>query len=162
MQTIASNPAETLSEELGVGRTLLQLLKNEQELLINADVDGLDQAIEEKGKLVAKMTELALRRHRNLAAAGFEAGEAGMQTWFKSQKANQPSVRQMQQSWDGLIEVARQAKELNRTNGMLIGQHMARTHGALNVLQGVPEGGNLYGPDGQATGSVGGRRLVVG
>jgi flagella synthesis protein FlgN len=157
MHTHAANPADTLAEELGAGRALLQLLQSEQELLINADVDGLNKAIEEKGKLVAKMGELAQRRHRSLGAAGFEASEVGMQTWLKGQKS-----KQAQQSWTSLIELAQLAKELNRTNGMLIGQHMARTQGALNVLQGPPEGGNLYGPDGQAKGAGGGRRLVVG
>ena len=158
MHTPAANPTDTLAEELGAGRALLQLLKSEQELLVNADVDGLSKATEEKGKLVMKMGELAQRRHRCLAAAGFDASEAGMQTWLKRQK----STQQAQQSWTSLIELAQLAKELNRTNGMLINQHMARTQTALNVLQGPPEGGNLYGPDGQAKGSGGGRRLVVG
>jgi flagella synthesis protein FlgN len=165
MHTSASNPAETLSEELGAGRALLQLLKNEQELLVSADVDGLNKAIEEKGRLVARMGELAKRRHRSLAGAGFEASEAGMQIWLKSQKSARHAghkAHPAQQSWTSLIELAQLARELNRTNGMLINQHMARTQTALNVLQGPPEGGNLYGPNGQATGPGGGRRLVVG
>lgn len=157
MHSSASNPADTLGEELGAGRALLQLLKDEQELLVNADVDGLNKAIEEKGKLVAKMGELARARHRSLAAAGYEASEAGMQNWLKGQKS-----QQIHQNWTSLIELAQLARELNRTNGMLIGQHMARTQTALNVLQGAPEGGGMYGPQGQATGAGGGRRLGVG
>lgn len=158
MHAPAISPATTLVEELGAGRALLQLLKTEQDLLVNADVEGLNRAMSEKSQLVTKMSELALRRHRTLAAAGFEASEAGMQSWLKGQK----TAQQAHQSWTSLIELAQLAKELNRTNGMLINQHMSRTQSALNVLQGAPEGGALYGPNGQATGPASGRRLVVG
>lgn len=160
MHASTPNPADTLGDELAAGRTLLELLKSEQELLINADVDSLNRAIEEKGKLIARMAECAQRRHRSLAASGFEASETGMQNWLKGQKSVQAQT--IQQSWTSLIELAQLAKELNRTNGMLIGQHMTRAQTALKVLQGAPEGGALYGPNGQATGSGSGRRLVVG
>lgn len=158
MHTSASSPAATLAEELNIGNTLLQLLKTEQALLIDADVEGLSKATEEKARLVAKMNELAQRRHRSLEVAGFEASEAGMQAWIKCNKPGQ----QVQQDWASLIELARSAKELNRINGMLIGQHMARAQNALNVLRGEQRGEQLYGPDGQATGTGGGRRLVIG
>lgn len=158
MHTPATNPAETLAEELDAGHALLQVLQNEQELLINADVEGLSKATEEKARLVTRMNELALRRHRSLGTAGFEASETGMQAWLKNGK----SAQQVEQDWTKLIELARSARELNRTNGLLIGQHMARTQHTLNVLQGVQQSEQLYGPDGQATGAGSGRRLVVG
>ncbi|HVL75904.1 MAG TPA: flagellar protein FlgN [Noviherbaspirillum sp.] len=158
MQAFASTPAQTLSEELAAARALLKLLNDEQELLVQADVDGLNRALEEKGSLVAKMGELAMRRYRHLTDAGFDGSEAGMQSWLNSRKP----AGTAQQDWAALLELARQGKELNRTNGMLIGQHMARTQSALNVLQGAPEGGQMYGPNGQATTAAGGRRLVVG
>ncbi|HEY4540812.1 MAG TPA: flagellar protein FlgN [Noviherbaspirillum sp.] len=161
MQDIASNPAATLAEELAAGRSLLQLLKDEQELLIKADVDGLNKATEEKSRLVGTMGELALRRHRSLAAAGHPASESGMQDWLNSLK-DPKAGQQIRQTWSTLIELGSLAKELNRTNGMLIGQHMARTQNALYVLQGGQQGEQLYGPNGQATGPGGGRTLVVG
>ena len=158
MPTCAPLPADTLGDELAAGRALLQLLKDEQDLLVSADVDRLAVAIEEKGKLVARMTELALRRYGQLTAAGFDGSESGMQAWLQQRK---PAAR-IAQDWAALVETAQLAKELNRSNGMLIGQHMARTQSALNVLQGAPEGGQMYGPNGQATGAAGGRKLVVG
>lgn len=156
MQTSGSSPAASLGEEINAGNTLLQLLKQEQEHLINADLEGLTSTTEEKAKQVARMTELALLRHRTLAAAGFEASEAGMQNWIGNAGAAAGK------HWNELLDIARQAKELNRTNGLLIGQHMARNQNALNVLQGAPQGGSLYGPDGQATSPSTSRKLVVG
>lgn len=156
MHTPGNGPATSLGEEIGAGKALLQLLKQEQEHLIKADLDGVTTVAEEKAKTVARMTELALQRHRSLAAAGFEASEAGMQNWIG--KAGAPAGK----SWNELLDIAREAKELNRTNGLLIGQHMARNQNALNVLQGTPQGASLYGPDGQATSKSTSRTLVVG
>jgi flagellar biosynthesis protein FlgN len=156
MQSSDKNPAGSLGEELKAGNTLLLLLKQEQEFLINADVDGLTKLTEEKTKTVALMTTLAQGRHRMLGNAGFEASEAGMQTWLKTVA---PATAN---AWKELLGLAQQAKEINRTNGLLIGQHMARNQSALNVLQGSPQSGNLYGPNGQATGQSGRRSLVVG
>lgn len=156
MHTPGNGPATSLGEEIGAGKALLQLLKQEQEHLIKADLDGVTVVAEEKAKTVARMTELALQRHRSLAAAGFEASEAGMQNWIR--KADAAAGK----SWNELLDIAREAKELNRTNGLLIGQHMARNQNALNVLQGTPQGASLYGPDGQATSKSTSRTLVVG
>jgi flagella synthesis protein FlgN len=62
-----------------------------------------------------------------------------------------------------LLEIAAQAKELNRVNGLLLGQHMARNQQALNILQGNNQpAGTIYGPNGQPTSAASTRRLVVG
>lgn len=156
MQKSASTPSDSLGEEFSAGQALLQLLKTEQELLIQADVDGLARLTEDKAKTVARMSELALLRHRSLAAAGFDASEAGMQNWVKGKAAA------AEKSWNDLLELGRQAKEQNRVNGMLIAQHLARTQNALKILQGTPQGGNLYGPNGQSTSQSNRRTLVVG
>lgn len=157
MQNFENSPADSLGEEFSAGQTLLQLLQQEQGLLINADIDGLTKVTEEKSKAIARMTELAQRRHRLLAAAGFEASESGMETWMKT-----PAASKASKSWNALLDLARQAKELNRVNGMLIGQHMARNQNALNVLQGTPQSGNMYGPNGQAAPKATSRKLVIG
>jgi flagella synthesis protein FlgN len=156
MQTSGSNPAASLGEEINAGKILLELLQREQEHLIHADLEALTAVTAEKEKAVARMTELALQRHRTLLAAGFEASENGMQHWIG--KADAAAAK----SWNELLEIARQAKEANRVNGMLISQHMARNQNALNVLQGNPQGGNMYGPDGQTTSQPTSRTLVVG
>lgn len=156
MQNSGKNPAINLGEEIKEGNALLQLLKEEQAVLINADVEALARLAEEKNKVVVRMTELAQRRHRSLTVAGMDASEAGMKTWLKT--APPAAV----QAWNALLELAKEVKELNRVNGLLIGKHMARAQTALNVLQGNPQGGNMYGPNGQSTGQAASRKLVVG
>lgn len=158
MRNPGSSPAHSLGKELDAGKALLTLLQQEQQHLVNADLDGLTRVTEEKTKAVARMTELAQGRHRALAAQGFEASEAGMRDWL-----NTPAVAAASgKSWTALLDLAREAKELNRLNGLLLNQHMARNQGAINVLQGTPAGGGMYGPNGQSTSRASSRKLVVG
>lgn len=157
MQRPGNNPAHTFADELDTGNALLLLLKQEQECLINADVDALTGIAQEKAQAVARMNEFAHRRHLALGAAGFEASETGMQAWLKTSAATDSG-----KTWNDLLELARQAKELNRTNGMLIGQHMARAQKALTVLQGNPKDDSMYGPNGQSASQTSSRKLVVG
>jgi flagella synthesis protein FlgN len=153
-----TSPAHSLDEEQQAANSLLQLLTREQSCLVESDVDGLSRLTEEKAHAALRMTEMAKQRHRKLAEAGYDASETGMQAWLDTPAATAADS----EAWNGLITLAKSAKEMNRVNGMLIAQHMARNQSALNVLQGNAQGGSIYGPNGQATTKIGSRRLVTG
>jgi flagella synthesis protein FlgN len=154
----ASAFADTLNEELAAALGLLELLRKEQQYLVGAEIGALEGITSEKAAAVARMTELAQRRHRALKAAGHAGDESGMQAWIAAGKAT-PQARE---AWEQLIGTTRSAKEFNRLNGMLINQHLARNQNALRALQGAPQTGNLYGPNGQTSLAKGRRNLVIG
>lgn len=158
MQTTGKNPAATLNDEIAVARNLVNVLKREQTVLIAADTEALPALTEEKAKLVAQIAVLANTRYQALAAAGFPDEEAGMKAWVASPSASADADK----CWNELLEAAREAKELNRVNGMLIGKHLARNQATLNVLQGNRQATSLYGPNGQPTSALGSRGLVIG
>ncbi len=158
MEAFGTSPAGSLIEEHKAATQLLLLLQQEQTHLVDANIEGLSALTEEKSKIVARMTELAKWRHRTLGAAGFEATESGMQAWLASSSEHAAAGK----TWTELLAVARSAKELNRTNGLLINRHMTRNQNALNILQGTPQGSNFYGPDGQASSRSTSRGLVIG
>lgn len=158
MHASGTSPARELDGEHRAVNSLLQLLKQEQAALVDADVERLAGLTEEKSKLASQMAQLAKQRHGLLAAAGFEATETGMQAWLNSAHASATDKR----AWSDLLAVVKAANELNRLNGLLIGQHMARNQTALNILQGDTENSGIYGPNGQSATKIGSRRLVVG
>jgi flagella synthesis protein FlgN len=158
MQALGNGPAANLGAELEAANALLQLLKKEQAYLVEADVDGMAALTEEKNRLVMRMSELALQRHRSLGLSGFAGGEDGMRDWLKTSAANADTHR----TWNELLQVAAQSKDLNRINGLLIGQHMARNQGALTILTGGRQGDGMYGPNGQTAARVQNRGFVVG
>jgi len=157
MNQTGNSPARTLHEENRMAHELLDLLKKEQAQLIAADIDALTNLTEEKSRLVARMSELAANRHQVLAVSGYAGTEAGMQAWLESR---QPGAAH--QSWQELLQLAKAAKEINRSNGLLIGKHLARNQSALNILTGGPQGQALYGPDGQSAVRTAVRGLAVG
>ena len=158
MSSSSPNPAAQLAQEIAAADHLVGLLKKEQEHLIKADIEGLTVLTEEKTKAVSAMSELAMARHRSLAANGLNATEEGMQQWIKGMAPAAPASR----AWSQLLELMRGAKELNRTNGILINTHLSRNQAALGVFQQNTQGNALYGPDGQASAKSTGRGLVVG
>jgi flagella synthesis protein FlgN len=157
MDSFGTNPAGSLNEEHKAARSLLQLLQQEQDRLVAAKIDGLPELTEEKAKLVARLAELATMRHNALASAGFEPKESGMKAWLEKAASNT-----IKKSWSDLLSLVRHAKEMNRTNGMLINKHIVRNQLAINVLKGTPQDGNFYGPDGQARAYTSKRGLVIG
>jgi flagella synthesis protein FlgN len=69
---------------------------------------------------------------------------------------------ELRAQWNSLLDLTREAKELNRVNGMLVNKQLAHTQGMLNELRPAAAGAGVYGPGGQALGSGPSRRFVVG
>jgi flagella synthesis protein FlgN len=149
------SPASSLAQELEAARELLDCLQQEQAHLIQADIAALAVCAERKNVLVGRMTALAEARLASLASAGHPATEAGMLAWMAGQ---QDAVRN---DWRALLTLAASGKELNRTNGLLIHQHMNRNQSGLQALRG---GGQpaVYGRDGQQNVRTSGRSFVAG
>ncbi|USX22191.1 flagellar protein FlgN [Oxalobacteraceae bacterium OTU3REALA1] len=132
-------PLNNLREEEQIMATLLELLKQEQQLLVTAEIDGLPAVTAKKTALIAQMTLLSAQRHRALGKAGFPAQESGMEAWITAS-----ADEHIAQSWKLLLEHTREAKELNRINGMLINKQMGHTQGALQALQPLSSGANNF------------------
>lgn len=154
-----ASPSTILREEQKLMSSLLELMKQEQQQLIGADTDGLTALTPAKSQLIAQAAAMAAQRHQALGAAGFAAGEAGMEAWLASGAEAGASAL-----WQDLLELTRSAKELNRVNGMLINKHLSNNQTILNAMR-TPAGGaesGIYGPSGQTTGGGASRRYIVG
>jgi flagella synthesis protein FlgN len=154
-------PSTTLQDEQQLMSYMLTLLKKEQASLVDAHADGVAEVTQHKSDVVSQLAALARLRHGALAGAGFEAGENGMEPWLES-----GADATARASWDQLLELAREAKELNRVNGMLVARQLAHNQTVLNAMRtpastGSPESG-MYGPGGQTAGFGPSRRFVVG
>lgn len=153
----STSPTTTLRDEQQLTAALLKLMKHEQQLLVSADTEGLAASTQQKSQLIAQLAELSSQRHRALGSAGFAAQEAGMEPWLA--RGDDPSARAL---WQDLLSAAREAKELNRVNGMLINKQMIHNQAAINALRTPAQGAGIYGPSGHTTTSGPSRRLIVG
>jgi flagella synthesis protein FlgN len=151
----AASPKHSLQAELDKITELLEVLKQEQQDLVAADIDHLTSLTPHKSALVNEMAALATARHRALADAGYPAMELGMESWLQAQHDDAANML-----WQRLLDQTREAKELNRLNGVLINKHLGNTQGALQALR--PQQTTVYGPSGLATGSATRRGFIAG
>ena len=153
-----ASPGATLRDEQQVIGSIVELMKTEQQFLISADADGLSTITPNKLQLAQRAATLSRVRHKALAAAGFPAAEAGMEPWLAVGGNDEH-----RQEWNRLLELTREAKELNRVNGMLVNRQLGQTQAALSELHGAGgNGAGVYGPGGQAVAAGPSRRFVVG
>lgn len=143
----AVTPMSSLRAEQRTITALLDVLKQEQQHLVAADIEGLTALTQKKSSLVNDMAVLASQRHNALGAAGYKAEEAGMDAWLAASGDSAAAPL-----WAEVLELTREAKELNRLNGTLISKHLSHTQGALQALRPQAQG-NFYGPSGHATSS---------
>ena len=154
-----TSPIDTVPQEQQHVSALIALMKQEQQLLVAADADGLAELTPRKNALLQALADLSAQRHAALAAAGCEGAETGMEPWL-AVGGNAEARTQ----WEALLTLAREAKELNRVNGMLINKQLAHNQGVLNALR-MPAGaeaGGVYGASGQTLGGGASKRYVVG
>ena len=152
-----ASPGATLRDEQQVIGSIVELMKTEQQFLISADADGLSTITPNKLQLAQRAATLARVRHKALAAAGFTAGEAGMEPWLAVGGSDE-----QRQDWNRLLELTREAKELNRVNGMLVNRQLGQAQAALGALRGTGSAAGVYGPGGQTVSTGPSRRFVVG
>jgi flagellar biosynthesis protein FlgN len=153
-----TSPLATLHDEQATIGSLIDVMQQEQQFLVSADSDGLDQITPQKSALVQQAASLASQRHQALGSAGFAASENGMAAWLAEASA------EARAQWTSLLNRTRAAKELNRVNGLLINKQLSHAQQALNAMRTPANGGEpgFYGPSGQTTAGGPSRRYVIG
>ena len=157
--TTTPSLSNALQQEHQLITSLLDILKEEQDLLVNADTDSLAALTPRKSDLIQQLAASASQRHQQLAAAGFPAEEAGMGAYLAAIQDEQAT-----RLWEELLEHTRAAKELNRVNGMLIGRQMAHNQTVIAAMKlaASDTDATTYGPSGQTSGAGPSQRFVVG
>lgn len=152
----ATGFALRLRSELEAFREFHLLLQQEQAALIAGDIDRLLQLAPGKTGLIEKLSAFSVERDHQLAAAGYENTPAGLAAWFNAIGV----ADETREQWNQLLNLAREAEQANRSNGILIETHLRHNQQAMAVLQTAANPANiLYGPNGQISGITSGRPL---
>jgi flagella synthesis protein FlgN len=156
---MTATASATLQDEIKLIDCLIDLMKQEQQFLVAARTDGLDTLTPLKLQLVEQMGALAAQRHHSLESEGYAGSETGMADWV--QRMADPLIVA---AWQQALARMREAKELNRVNGMLINKQMMHNQVLIQAMRTPADAADtgFYGPSGQATPVQGKRRLVLG
>lgn len=143
-----------LAEEAINIQLFVDLLNREQLALKSGETDSLPDFADQKNQLAGTLNNLAEQRNVLLSARGFSADREGFEAW----RAKHSDEQTIADTWSSILELAMEARELNRLNGELIQLRLSATSKALQALQAGTNSLDLYGPDGQST-SSGQRRI---
>lgn len=141
-----------LSENTGQLAHFVELLKHEQELLIEGRVEELLALAEDKTAAVRQMQSAENSRALALSADGIDPSPESVAAFVQSEG------KALQNAWTRYLALAREANELNQLNGKLIRQHLQNNQLALSVLLSASEV-PLYNADGLSPAKPPGRLL---
>lgn len=139
--------------ELESIETFIGILQEEQLVLRDGPVDGLAPLGEKKMALVARLNSLEAEREMLLPKATAKTAVASMEAYIKAQ----PDASRLEPLWHGLLERAREARDLHQVNAKILAGLLDQTDAAINVLRSKQQSTSLYGSDGQVSGSSGSR-----
>lgn len=134
-----------LHSESAALTALVALLRTEQLTLIKGDLDRLAAIAESKAGYLFELSRLGEQRQLWLRERKLSADRAGMESLLRAHAGNSPHTRA---AWQQLLELMQKARQLNDTNGALIGGRLNGTQRALNVLFSAANIAGAYAPDG--------------
>ncbi|SEM75910.1 flagella synthesis protein FlgN [Nitrosomonas marina] len=136
--------AAIIDSEICTVKNFIEVLKKEEDALIQGRIDELDMLVSDKSRLAEKLEDLSDQRLRYLSISGCSPDKSGMQSWL----AKQPK-KELTASWFQLIELAKSAQQINQTNGKVISTRLQHAQRAHLSLQSAAGNISLYGPKGQ-------------
>jgi len=145
-----------LEAERAAFQEFVELLKSEENALLQGDIDRLAALAQLKSDRLVELSQLAHQRNSHLLSQSLTADPSGMALWLQANATVAPTARE---AWKRLLELAKTAQQLNQSNGAMIQQRLVNNQKALAVLQATANHASLYGPDGQARTSSTGRPL---
>lgn len=161
----AHAPAPTLQTQLldalHAERTALlgfiALLEREQGMLVENKTDKLLELSEQKSNDAYSLNKLAESRRALLNNNIPQLTAEKIEPWFKAHSRNGLAL------WKEVNSLAKNARQINLTNGELIQMKLRHNQQSLTALSNAVNKANLYGPDGQPNFSPGsGRSLGSG
>lgn len=160
MSNKPSRPGQSLPEllvaELSALKRFCALLGEERQVLSGAQADRLPDIAAEKTSLAGQLSGFESRREALLHEEGLPKGRAGIEAWLASRPDREPQRRQ----WAELLELARQARDENDTNGRLIGLLLQQNRDALSLLLSSGGADSIYSADGQPRSLAGLKRSL--
>lgn len=133
----------------------IDVLHREQHALQYPDGSLLLSLAMAKSQQAQQLAHLAEARNRWLAMLGYSPDRKGMERGLQDRA---PAA----EVWRKLLQLAETASQLNKLNGILVGQRLRYNQQKLLALQSTTrsaQGVGLYGSNGQPQPFSGGRRL---
>ncbi|HDY82119.1 MAG: hypothetical protein DRQ65_00235 [Gammaproteobacteria bacterium] len=139
--------ASLLSREINCLQMLLDILNQEYNALISADINAIEQATTAKNQALATQAEITQSRRNMTIQSSFSGTNEGLQQLI----ATCENQKELSASFSLLSSLARQCKITNRSNGRLILQKQQQARGALDIIRQSDHNTPTYSGQGKTT-----------
>lgn len=146
MDPQAVSLTELLGAELDLTRRLDAALERERAAIARHDVEALEEVVQDKRRLVQRLSHLAGEREARATAAGYSPDGEGLRRFLAARDTD----GRLMALWSQLEAAARTCREKNRINGGLLDLSLQAVRQALELLRGGDATAAVYGPRGDA------------
>lgn len=128
-------------------QSFIELLKKEENALVQGKIEEIDYLASDKSRLIEKLIQLDEHRNEFLQNHGFSLERDSIAFGISKQHSDQSKIQIL---WNELLELAKIAQQLNHSNGLIISTHLQHNQRAFAALHCAAGNVSLYGPKGQA------------
>jgi len=136
----------TLLEEMKALRSFIEILKKEEQVLIEGKIEEIDFYSSEKSRLIEILTQFNDQREKYLKAQCIDLEKNCMNNLLSKQNSDQNRIIDI---WNELLDLAGIAKKLNQSNGLIITARYQHHQRALAAIHSAAGNVSCYGPKGQ-------------
>lgn len=135
-----------LETEKNTLEIFIEILKKEEDALIQGKIEKIDSLASNKSHLIEKLIQIDNQRNEYLQNQGLTIEKAAIKNWLQEQYADQSEVQVL---WDELLALAHVAQKINQSNGLIVWTRLQHNQRAFSALHGAAGNISLYGPKGQ-------------
>src|SRR3990167_8175604 len=128
-------------------QSFIELLKKEENALVQGKIEEIDYLASDKSRLIEKLIQFDEHRNEFLQNHGFSLERGSIAFGISKQHSDQSKIQIL---WNELLELAKIAQQLNHSNGLIISTHLQHNQHAFAALHCAAGNVSLYGPKGQA------------
>ena len=144
----SSNFTAVLETEKSTLGEFIEILQKEEDALVQGKIEAIDYLSSNKSRLIEKLIQIDGHRNEYLQNQGLtlEKSSSSISNWLEKQHSNQPGIKTL---WNELLALAKIAKKINHSNGLIISTHLQHNQRAFAALHCAAGNVSLYGPKGQ-------------
>lgn len=142
-----------LDAEKQVLGQFIQLLKSEQQVLVNGGKDELSPITNAKTALTEQLVQQGKQRSAMMVESSIPTDRTELADWVKQQAVPHQAL------WAAFLHLAQEAQNLNNLNGRLVAERLSNNQQAIQALMAAANRPATYGPDGQTSALGRGRPL---
>ena len=139
--------ASCLKIEKKLFEELVNILKQEENVLMQSSFNKLDDFVSKKASLLEQLSQLDFKRNQHFKNNGVALEKKSINQWLE---ISCPNNNEIQDLWNELLVLADAARKLNHTNDLIISKYIQHNQRTFVALQCASGNVYLYGPSGQA------------